>query len=168
MRQPTSHPTSQLHLYTLKIKAGSCKTLQEINVQRVQHTQDKQGLLWSTEHPTAHKLSVMGMFLEEMSIITDVVDRADEEEHSRKVPANYSPWERNNPKIPPSTSAPSSGSAPWGPPQLITVIPHDASRRFRSILEEALHSAENYAPSLFSREAASNCTQDRESSQFSK
>lgn len=50
-----------------------------------EHTQTNGNLLWSTEHPIAHKLSVMWMFLEQMSVITDAVDRQDEEERSRRV-----------------------------------------------------------------------------------
>lgn len=59
------------------------------------HT-DKRHLLWSTGHPAARKLSVMWLFSEQMSIITDAVDRVDEQEYSRGAPTNYWPWDMNN------------------------------------------------------------------------
>lgn len=41
----------------------------------------EQYLLWTSEHPTTHRLSVVGTLFEHAAIILDPDDRAQEEQH---------------------------------------------------------------------------------------
>uniref|UniRef100_A0A1A8L603 Helix-turn-helix domain-containing protein n=1 Tax=Nothobranchius pienaari TaxID=704102 RepID=A0A1A8L603_9TELE len=47
-------------------------------------THTDQYLLWTSEHPTAHKLSVFRPVYERTSFITDETDRKQEEEHIKQ------------------------------------------------------------------------------------
>uniref|UniRef100_A0A1A8QXM9 Helix-turn-helix domain-containing protein n=1 Tax=Nothobranchius rachovii TaxID=451742 RepID=A0A1A8QXM9_9TELE len=47
-------------------------------------THTDQYLLWTSEHPTAHKLSVVRPVYERTSFITDETDRKQEEEHIKQ------------------------------------------------------------------------------------
>lgn len=63
-------------------------------------THTDQYLLWSSEHPTAHKLSVVRMLFHRTSIITDTQDRQEEENHIKQAlkACQYPAWAINKGK----------------------------------------------------------------------
>ncbi len=66
----------------------------KINIYR-KRTHTDQYLLWTSEHPTAHKMSVVRTLYERAGLITDPKDRAQEEQHIQNAlkTCQYPQWE---------------------------------------------------------------------------